>query len=51
MSIKSTQLNYSAPETNLLELLPSSILCSSGDGTNFGTSIEDMEENDYTFTW
>ena len=51
MSIKSTQLNYSAPETNLLDLLPGSILCASGGGPNFGSSLEDMEENDYTFTW
>jgi hypothetical protein len=51
MSIKSNKLYYSAPETNLLDLLPGSILCASGDGPNFGSSLEDMEENDYIFTW
>lgn len=48
--IGNTQPEYSTPTTTQLDLLSGAILCSS-EGLNFGTSLEEMEENDYTFTW
>ena len=44
------QQGYISPQTELIDIMPMSILCQSGDdGNRFSTSLEDMTENDYTF--
>ena len=36
----------------LIDIEPMSVLCESGeDGNRFSTSLEDMKENEYTFTF
>lgn len=40
-----------SPLTDLIDIAPMSVLCQSGEGSNFSTSLEDMTENDYTFTF
>lgn len=40
--------DYQSPQTEILDLLTESVLCQS---TGFGTTLEDMTENDYTFTF
>ena len=39
---------YLSPQTEILDLLTESVLCQS---TGLGTTLEDMTENDYTFTF
>ena len=39
---------YISPQTAFIDILPESILCQS---TNFGMTLEEMTENDYTFTF
>ena len=44
------QQGYISPQTELIDIMPMSILCQSGEeGTGFSTSLEGMTENDYTF--
>ena len=43
------QQGYTSPQTELIDIVPMSVLCQSG-GT-FTTSLEDMTENEYTFTF
>lgn len=46
------QQGYICPQTGLIDIEPMSVLCESGDdGNSFSTSLEDMTENDYTFTF
>ena len=46
------QQGYISPQTELIDIMPMSILCQSGEeGTGFSTSLEEMTENDYTFTF
>lgn len=40
-----------SPQTDLIDIAPMSVLCQSEEGTGFSTSLEDMKENDYTFTF
>jgi hypothetical protein len=42
------QQGYISPETELIDIMPMSVLCQSD---SFSTSLEDMTENDYTFTF
>ena len=42
------QQGYISPQTELIDILPESILCQS---KQFGVSLEEMTENDYTFTF
>ena len=44
------QQGYTSPQTELIDLEPISVLCQSG-GNAFSTSLEDMKENEYTFTF
>ena len=45
-------VGYICPEMDLIDILPMSILCQSGEGgSSVGTTLEDMTENDYTFTF
>ena len=45
-------VGYISPETNLIDILPMSVLCQSGDnGSSFELSLEDMTETDYTFNF
>ena len=44
------QQGYMSPKTELIDLVPMSVLCQSGGGS-FSTSLEEMTENDYTFTF
>ncbi len=41
-------VGYISPETTLTDIVPMSVLCQSGESN---TSLEDMTENDYTFTF
>ena len=44
------QQGYISPQTELVDIMPMSILCLSGEeGSGFSTSLEDVTENDYTF--
>ena len=46
------QQAYTSPQTELIDIEPMSVLCESGDdGNRFSTSLEDMKENEYTFTF
>ena len=46
------QQAYTSPQTKLIDIEPMSVLCESGDdGNRFSTSLEDMKENEYTFTF
>jgi hypothetical protein len=46
------QQGYISPQTELIDIEPMSVLCQSQDeGNGFSTSLEDMKENDYTFTF
>ena len=46
------QQGYISPQTELIDIAPMSVLCQSqGEGNGFSTSLEDMKENDYTFTF
>ena len=50
MKQKKMQQDYISPQTQLVDIMPMSILCQSGEeGGKFSTSLEDMTENDYTF--
>jgi hypothetical protein len=41
-----------SPETELIDISPLTVLCQSDeDGSGFSTSLEDMTENDYTFSF
>ena len=40
---------YASPEMTVVDIMPMSVLCMSGEGNN--TTLEDMTENDYTFTF
>ena len=41
---------YIRPQVQLVDIMPMSILCLSGEeGSGFSTSLEDVTENDYTF--
>ena len=43
---------YIRPKVQLVDIAPMSVLCQSqGEGNGFSTSLEDMKENDYTFTY
>lgn len=42
-------LGYLSPEMTVVDILPMSVLCQSGEGNN--ATLEDMTENDYTFTF
>ena len=44
------QQGYMSPTTELIDIVPMSVLCQSG-GNSFSTSLEDMTENDYTFNF
>ena len=44
------QQGYTSPQTELIDIVPISVLCQSG-GNAFSTSLEDMTENEYTFTF
>ena len=44
--------SYVSPETELIDISPMNVLCQSDeDGSGFSTSLEDMTENDYTFSF
>lgn len=43
-------MGYISPETCSIDIMPMSILCQSGEGGSDAT-LEDMTENDYTFTF
>ena len=46
------QKGYISPQAGLIDIEPMSVLCESGeDGNRFSTSLEDMKENEYTFTF
>ena len=47
--MKKQKLNegYISPQTELIDIMPISVLCQSPD--KFSTSLEDMTENDYNF--
>ena len=52
MKQKKMQQGYICPQTELIDIAPMSVLCQSqGEGNGFSTSLEDMKENDYTFTF
>lgn len=52
MKQQKNQSGYMSPQTELIDIAPMSVLCGSGDdGNRFSTSLEDMTENDYTFTF
>ena len=43
---------YIGPQVQLVDIAPMSVLCQSGeDGNRFSTSLEDMTENDYIFSF
>lgn len=43
---------YIRPQVQLVDIAPMIVLCQSGeDGNRFSTSLEDMTENDYTFSF
>lgn len=42
-------VGYTSPEATFIDVMPMSILCQSGEGSD--TTLEDMTENDYTFTF
>jgi hypothetical protein len=43
---------YVSPEAELIDISPLTVLCQSDeDGSGFSTSLEDMTENDYTFSF
>ena len=42
------QQGYTSPQTELVDLEPMSVLCQS---VGFKTTLEDMTENEYTFTF
>ena len=47
------KMEYATPTIFEIKIYSESILCTSGEqsGTGFGTSLEEMTENDYTFNW
>ena len=52
MKQQKNQSGYTSPQTELIDIAPMSVLCQSqGEGNGFSTSLEDMKENDYTFTF
>jgi hypothetical protein len=52
MKQQKNQSGYMSPQTELIDIAPMSVLCGSGDdGNRFSTSLEDMTENDYTFSF
>ena len=52
MKQQKLQQGYISPQTELIDIEPMSVLCESGDdGNRFSTSLEDMKENEYTFTF
>ena len=52
MKQQKNQSGYMSPQTNFIDIAPMSVLCQSqGEGNGFSTSLEDMTENDYTFTF
>ena len=42
------QQGYISPQTELIDIVPMSVLCQS---VGFKTTLEDMTENEYTFTF
>ena len=42
-------LGYTSPEMTVVDIMPMSVLCQSGEGGN--VTLEDMTEKDYTFTF
>ena len=40
---------YASPEMDIVNVLPMSVLCQSGEGND--ATLEDMTENDYPFTF
>jgi hypothetical protein len=43
---------YIGPQAQLVDIAPMSVLCQSGEGgSDFSTSLEDMTENDYIFSF
>ena len=52
MKQQKNQSGYMSPQTELIDIAPMSVLCQSGEGgSNFSTSLEEMTENDYTFSF
>lgn len=52
MKQQKLQQGYISPQAELIDIEPMSVLCESGDdGNRFSTSLEDMKENEYTFTF
>lgn len=48
MKLLNNEKGYISPQTAFIDIFPESILCQS---TNFEMNLEDMTENDYTFTF
>ena len=46
MKQQKTSEGYVSPQTELIDIMPIAVLCQSGKVT-----LEDMTENDYTFTF
>ena len=45
-------VGYTSPEATFIDVMPMSILCQSGEeGSSYDVTLEDMTENDYTFTF
>lgn len=45
-------MGYISPEATFIDVMPMSILCQSGEGgSSYDVTLEDMTENDYTFTF
>ena len=52
MKQQKNQSGYMSPQTELIDIAPMSVLCQSGEGgSDFSTSLEDMTENDYIFSF
>lgn len=50
MKINDRLPEYQAPSILAIDIIPESILCAS-NGTEFDLTLEDLKENDYTFSW
>lgn len=50
MNIGKISKEYLAPEITEIDIHPESVLCASNQ-KGFTLDLEDMTENDYTFSW
>lgn len=48
MKLSNNRQGYSSPQTEVIYIMTESVLCQSD---SFGVTLEDMKENDYTFTF